>query len=242
MRAASAVQHEEALFASVCATAMTAATAASVTYDNRMRPIMNFATWRHAASLYQVDKPYLDAIDFGPLLAEPGALPYVPDGEAQPRYPWTWRRATLKAAAAAGASAGGGGSGGAVAAAAPDAADDSHLDANINTTLREQWIEFKVRASAAAVGDARTVTSADRKCPARYWIRTRPFWPDLSEVVLLWLMTPISTACVERGFSFMTMMDANTRRRRMKVPGFRADFMAHLHRDWLRSALLAASK
>ena len=59
--------------------------------------------------------------------------------------------------------------------------------------------------------------------------------------MLLWLTTPISTACVERGFSFMTMMDSNTRRRRMKEAGFRADFMAHLHWEWLRSALRVAS-
>ena len=51
----------------------------------------------------------------------------------------------------------------------------------------------------------------------------RPFWRDLSELMLLWLTTPISTACVERGFSFMTMMDANSLRRRMKEPGFRAN-------------------
>ena len=52
-----------------------------------MRPVMNFATRRHAASLYQVDKAYLDAIDFADLLADAGALPYVPDGEERPRYP-----------------------------------------------------------------------------------------------------------------------------------------------------------
>ena len=65
----------------------------------------------------------------------------------------------------------------------------------------------------------------------------RPFWRDLSELMLLWLTTPISTACVERGFSFMTMMDANSRRRRMKEPAFSTNFLAHLHRDWIRSAL-----
>jgi hypothetical protein len=33
-----------------------------------------------------------------------------------------------------------------------------------------------------------------------------------------------------------------TRRRRMKEAGFRADSMAHLHREWLRSALRVAAK
>ena len=110
--------------------------------------------------------------------------------------------------------------------------DDDHLDPGLVDTLTIQWAVYKTRAAAAVVGDLRTVTSADRQLPARYWIRTRPFWPGLSELMLLWLTTPISTACVERGFSYMTMMDANTRRRRMKEPGFRADFLAHLHRDW----------
>lgn len=102
-----------------------------------MRPVMNFATRRHAASLYQVDKAYLDAIDFADLLADAGALPYVSDGEERPRYPWTWRRA-MPTEAAASAAAGGGGGGGAGAATAAAAADDSHLDANLITMLREQ--------------------------------------------------------------------------------------------------------
>ena len=48
---------------------------------------------------------------------------------------------------------------------------------------------------------------------------------------------PISTACVERGFSFMTKMDAMTRRRRMKEPSFRAEFMVNLNREWLENEL-----
>jgi hypothetical protein len=54
--------------------------------------------------------------------------------------------------------------------------------------------------------------------------------------MLLWLTTPIPTAYVERGFSFMTMMDSNTRRR-MKESNFLVDFLVHLHRDWLRDKL-----
>ena len=40
----------------------------------------------------------------------------------------------------------------------------------------------------------------------------------------------------------MTIMDSNTRRRLMKEAGFHTDFMAHLHREWLRSALHVAAK
>ena len=103
---------------------------------------------------------------------------------------------------------GGGGGGAAAAAAENNDDDDSHLDAGLLATLQVEWSRFK---AFAAKGDLRTVTAEDKKLPARYWIRTRPFWPDLSELMLLWLTTPISTACVERGFSFMTMMDSNTR-------------------------------
>ena len=87
---------------------------------------------------------------------------------------------------------------------------------------------------------AKAITKGDKKCPAKYWLRTRKEWPDLAEVMLFWLTTPISTACLERGFSFMTQMDSNARRRRMKEPSFRADFMAHLLRPHIRSQLLDA--
>lgn len=71
-------------------------------------------------------------------------------------------------------------------------------------------------------------------------VQRESYWPDLSELMLLWLTTPISTACVERDFSYMTQMDSNTRRRRTNEPGFRADFMAHLHSGWLRGTLAQA--
>ena len=47
-------------------------------------------------------------------------------------------------------------------------------------------------------------------------------------------------ACVERGFSYMTGMDSNARRRRLKEPHFRANFMAHLHRPWIKAQLQSA--
>ena len=48
---------------------------------------------------------------------------------------------------------------------------------------------------------------------------------------------PHSTACVERGFSFMTKMAAMTRLRRMKEPSSRAEFIANFNREWLENEL-----
>jgi hypothetical protein len=78
--------------------------------------------------------------------------------------------------------------------------------------------------------------------PARYWIRMRPFWKELSEMMLFWLAVPISTACVECGSSHMTCMDANARWRRLQEPRFRDNLMVHLHRDceWLKAQLHVA--
>ena len=51
---------------------------------------------------------------------------------------------------------------------------------------------------------------------------------------------PISTACVERAFSFMTAIDANARRRRLKEPHFRDNLKVALHRPWLQEQLRRA--
>ena len=136
-----------------------------------------------------MDNASLDLIDFYGMFNDTiGALPFVPEGKELPRWPWSWKERAPPVAA-------GDGGGGAAAAAADE---DLHLDAGLLATLQVEWSRFK----------AFTVTVEDKKLP--YWIRTRPFWPDLSELMLLWLKAPISTACVERGFSFMTIMDSNT--------------------------------
>ena len=246
VKAANVVEREATIWDGVLTMTQNAVAAAVNVYNKRARPVVNYACRRHAAALYKTDKASLDAIDFKELLNDTSsALPFVPDGEVMPRRPWSWIKpvgARADGAAAAPAAGAGAGSAAAAAAVANDADDDSHLDAGLIPALLLQWAEFKRRVAAAAPDDIRTVTAADQRLTARYWIRTRPLWPDLSELMLLWLTTPISTACVERGFSYMTMMDAITRRRRMKEPGFRADFLEHLHHEWLRNALKAAIK
>lgn len=94
---------------------------------------------------------------------------------------------------------------------------------SLTQRLVAQWVEFKAhcRPAAAAPGvavDERAYRDIDRfehaggvcvfdadgqripRLPAWYWIRTRPFWPDLSELMLFWLCVPVSTAGLELGF------------------------------------------
>ena len=59
-------------------------------------------------------------------------------------------------------------------------------------------------------------------------------------MMLYWLAVPISTACVERAFSFMTAIDANARRRRLQEPHFRDNLKVALHRPWLQEQLRKA--
>jgi len=56
-------------------------------------------------------------------------------------------------------------------------------------------------------------------------------------MMLYWLAVPISTACVERPFSFMTTIDANARRLRLQEPHFRDNLKVVLHRPWLQERL-----
>ena len=109
----------------------------------------------------------------------------MPEGKELPLWPWSWKERAPPVA--------GDGGGGAAAAAADE---DLHLDAGLLATLQVEWSRFKAFTANSIISEPCTVMVEDKKLP--YWIRTRPFWPDLSELMLLWLKTPISTACVER--------------------------------------------
>ena len=67
----------------------------------------------------------------------------------------------------------------------------------------------------------------------------RPFWPDLSELMLFWLCAPVSTAGLERlgGISFHTLIDQDTRRRRCDTQHMRDDMLVHIHRNWFNKRL-----
>ena len=125
------------------------------------------------------------------------------------------------------------------AGAAGDAVDMGPRNlgqSNLSARLVEQFGHFKVRSTSPGhecfVGEA-----VRAKLPAWYWIRTRPHWPDLSELMLYWLAAPVSTAGLERGFSFQTLIDQDTRRRRRTMAHMRDDMMVHLHRVWLEKKL-----
>jgi len=98
-------------------------------------------------------------------------------------------------------------------------------------------VAFKAFVNITSDSDSRYATDADKAQPAGYWIRTRPHWRDMSEMMLYWLAVPISTACVERGISFMTAIDANARRRRLQEQHFRDNLRVALHRPWLQARL-----
>ena len=118
--------------------------------------------------------------------------------------------------------------------------EDAHLSGahGLSGTLKRQWLDFKAFVNIKM--DHRGATTADKAQPAGYWIRTRHHWRELSEMMLYWLAVPISTACVERAFSFMTTIDANARRRRLKEPHFRDNLKVALHRPWLQERLTKA--
>ena len=72
------------------------------------------------------------------------------------------------------------------------------LDVGLLGKLKKQWLD---KCFVNVVGDARVATSSDKTKPARYWIRMRPFWKELSEMMLFWLAVPISTARVSSAAS-----------------------------------------
>ena len=105
----------------------------------------------------------------------------------------------------------------------------------LKTRLKAQWARFTARANIKT--DGMFVRTEDEHSPGEYWLRMRAHVPDLSELMLLWLTNPLGSVDAERGFSIMTAMDSNARRRRMKEPSFRATFMAHLFREWISERL-----
>jgi hypothetical protein len=150
----------------------------------------------------------------------------------------------------------------------PDVDFEDAMPANLAQTTKQrllrQWIDFKAHCRppaliAGAPVDGHAYIDSDRydynaltntvildadgnkvsKLSAWYWIRTRPFFPDLSELMLFWLCAPVSTAGLERGFSFQTMIDQDTRRRSVDSWHMRDDMLVHIHRHWFNERLVA---
>ena len=60
--------------------------------------------------------------------------------------------------------------------------EDAHLSGGLSDTLKKQWRDSR-RAFVNIETDPRFATLAEAQ-PAGYWIRTRPHWRELSEMML----------------------------------------------------------
>lgn len=86
--------------------------------------------------------------------------------------------------------------------------------------------------------DPQRYTSGDKeKKPAEYWIRTRDKWPELSALMLYWLSRAIGTVHLERGFSYQTEVDQDTRRRSLTAANLRTEIFVRFYRAWLEAQL-----
>lgn len=211
------------------------------------------AEQRNVASLYDISLPFLDAVDFADMIDMNTSTPVRSHAGAPD---WPWIAPPLAPGLAGGAAAAPAGQ--ALDDVGIDDIPIGNLVMSLSQRLTAQWLEFKAtcRPAPAAPGiatDERAFQDTDKfeyaggvlqfnveglkinRLPAWYWIRTRPFWPDLSELMLFWLYAPVSTAGLERGFSFQTLIDQDTRRRLTTRDHMRDDMLAHVHRSWLSS-------
>lgn len=187
-------------------------------YNKWIAPLILSAERRHAANLFSV----FPVNDFRALSDN------VPDA-------WP-EAASSDAPGDAGAVAGAGASAGAVAAKASDkyftwtpaAApveddDDFVIEYSPEVKAALQYEEYFHASSS--------LTESDKADPTSYWIGKREKWPVLSELMLFWLATPVSTSVIERSFSFQTMIDSDTRRRCLQPGHLRANLLAHIHKS-----------
>jgi hypothetical protein len=100
--------------------------------------------------------------------------------------------------------------------------------ANREVTIVQQFESFLGKMDV--VGSLCNITEADKKAPAELWLRVRPIFPELADTMLWWLSFPTGTAGVERDFSFLTMVSANTRRRRMQWVSFRTSVLSRCYK------------
>lgn len=193
-------------------------------YNKHVTPLWSSAERRHIASLMHFNKEYLAGFDFSELLAQKGALPDSNDDD----YPWSWNSGA--AAAGSGASA--------ASSAAAAITDDTppSLRPKLKQRLLQQWIAFKGKVLTVG-SDAFCAPNTSPSDGALYWIRTRQYWPDLSELMLFWLTSPVSTCRLERGFSIQTLLDQDTRRRRRNDHTISADILTVIHREALEVLL-----
>ena len=109
-------------------------------------------------------------------------------------------------------SAGAAGAAAALTAAAEEADPDNLAPSNGFKVKLVMQCNESSRSSTFQVTDA-TLIRTRRASPATTGFALAFFWPDLSKLLLYWFARPICTAGLERGFSFQTRVESDTRRR-----------------------------
>ena len=72
-------------------------------------------------------------------------------------------------------------------------------------------------------------------------IHTHRFWPALSDLMLFLAVPPVSTAGLVHSSSFQTLIDQDTRRRRLDKEHMHENIFMHIHRQWFSSRLDAGA-
>lgn len=214
-----------------------AARAAAAVFNEFVAPARTYAEQSRAAHLDGFENaPFAEMVAMAEALPKRKTTNIVDTGTnnsgafADP-FPWNPRpsAAEVRAADRASAAADGGdsdGSGGVPDCLAPT---------GTTNVLLLEWSSFLRYASVA--GDPREVTADDRRAPGRFWLRMRRYWRLLPELMLYWLSIPVSTTIVESTFSFQTLIDQNTRRRRSTALHHVDALMAYLYRDVLEGTI-----
>jgi len=106
----------------------------------------------------------------------------------------------------------------------------------LSTTLLEQWDSllaiYQTSTSKCHVG------AAARADPCAYWLGVETVYPELARVMLFWLTCPPGSCGLERAFSSVTALGADTRRSgRLQFPAFRVAALAQIHKASLKDLL-----
>ena len=107
--------------------------------------------------------------------------------------------------------------------------------------IKKQHEEFKKLVTGHALWPQRP-TTAETALPGRFWLRMKQGgkWPQLTATMLFWLSAPISTASLERSFSFLTMLTKELRRGAMTPETAISNMYLRMHREDVETGLRTA--
>ena len=215
----------------VTADAFEAANAAGVAFNDFVAPARTLAEQSRCAHLDGFETaPFSDMLEMKEALPTTKTTNLIDTGADNSAafdnpFPWNPRRSATEARAA-GSGGDSDSSGGVPACLAPT---------GTKAVLLLEWKDFLLYSATS--GDPRAVTAADRLAPGHFWLRMRRYWRLLPELMLYWLSIPVSTSIVEAAFSFQTLIDQNTRRRRSTVLHHTDALMAYIYRDVLEDTI-----